>query len=98
MRERVDSREGSTPRGDVDGPAFGEQTVILAFDDRIALACPRFQRRAVEHDHAAAAAKDQPGLLQPYGNLGDALAAHAQHVGDQVMRERQLVGGQPVQA
>ena len=56
------------------------------------------QPRAVEHRDAAARIADQAQLLQLQRAFGDALAAHAQHVGDQFLRHHQLVAVQPVQA
>jgi len=41
---------------------------------------------------------DQSRFLQPSDNLGHAFAAHAQHVGDQFLRQRISLVAQPVQA
>jgi hypothetical protein len=76
----------------------GEQTIILSFDNRIALAYLCFQLEAIEYGNVAAAAMDQSRLLQLSSGLRDAFAAHAQHMSDQFLRHRQLIRGRPVQA
>ena len=48
----------------VNGVSRAEQTTILPFDDRIALAHPRFQLGTIEYGDVAAAAMDQSRLLQ----------------------------------
>jgi len=44
----------------------------------------------------AADVLDQPGLLQAPGRLGDALAASSQHVGDELLGEKQFRRLHPV--
>jgi hypothetical protein len=75
-----------------------EQTTILPFDDRIALACLGFQQRAIAYGDVAAAVMDQSCPLQPSGGLRDALAAYAQANGNQLLRQWQIVRCRPVQA
>ena len=53
-------------------------------DKRVALACQRFESRAVEHDDAAAGVMNQTRVLKRSHGFGDALAAHAQHIGSQL--------------
>lgn len=67
-------------------------------DNRVALADPRFEPRAVELDNAAACLMNQTCVLERSQGLGDTFAAHAQHMGDQFVRDRQLRRVQPVQA
>ena len=93
------SRTGDTrPARERCQSCFPGKTVILPFDDRIALAYPCFQLTAIEYGNVAAAVMDQSRRLQPSSRLRDAFAAHAQHIGNQFLRHRQLVRGQPVQA
>jgi hypothetical protein len=75
-----------------------QQAVEFLLDHRVALADARFQARPVEHRDVAAVVSDQAGLLHVAGGLGDALAAHAEHVGDQFLGHDQFVGGQAVEA
>jgi hypothetical protein len=82
----MNPRDERSPRIAVDAPVIGEQTIVLALDDRIALAHLRFQPRAVEHDNAATALMNQSRFLQLSGSLRDAFAAHAQHIGNQTLR------------
>jgi len=42
---------------------FGQQTIVLAFDNRIAFASALLQSSAVEHRNVAARVTDQPRLL-----------------------------------
>ena len=71
---------GCVHTGVANGVFGGEQTVILPFDDRIALACVCFQPGAIEYGNVAAAVMDQSRLLQPTSRLRDAFAAHAQDI------------------
>src|ERR1039457_1358979 len=98
MREPVDPRNRAALRSDFGLPIFGEQTILLAFDDGIALAYLCFQSGAIEYGNVAAAVMDQSRLLQLSSGLRDTLAAHAQHMSDQFLRHRQLIRGQPVEA
>src|SRR3954470_20149142 len=64
----------------------------------VALADFCFQPRAIEHGDFAPAVLDDALLLQLARGLRHALAAHAEHVGDQLLRHHQLVRGPAVQA
>lgn len=75
-----------------------QETVELLLDHRITFAGPRFQAQAIEHLDAATTIFDQPSVLQIAGRLGHAFTAHAQHVGDQLLRHHQLVTDQAIQA
>ncbi len=46
----------------------------------------------------AAAAVDQSRMLQLSGRVCDGFTAHAEHIGDQSVRHRELVRGQPIHA
>src|SRR6266508_1467616 len=66
-----------------------QQTVVFTFDDRIALANPCFEPRAIEHFDVAASIVDQARFLQISGRLHNPLPPYAEHVGDQFLRHRQ---------
>ena len=74
-----------------------QQTPILPFDDRIALAYPCFQSTAIEHGNVAAAAMDQARLLQLAGGLRDAFAAYTEQSGERLLRDGQLGTGRPIE-
>src|SRR6202521_6055383 len=78
--------------------SFPEQAIELLLDHRVALTGTGLQAQSVEHGDAAAAVVNQPGTLQFPGGLGDALAPHSQHIGDQFLGHGQLVGRQPIEA
>ena len=65
-----------------------DQPLTFLLQDRVAFACPRFQAPAIDDGKAAATAMDQTRTLQVSGGLGDAFAAHAQHLGNDFMRHR----------
>jgi hypothetical protein len=78
---------------------FGwEQTLILAVDYRIALACLRFKSGAIEHGYVAATVLDQSRLLQFSSGVRDAFATHPQHFANSFLRHSQFVRGHAVQA
>ena len=62
-----------------------QQTVVFTFDDRITLADPRFQPRAIKHFDMAASIVDQACFLQISGGLRNPLPPYAEHVGDQFL-------------
>jgi hypothetical protein len=68
-----------------------EQTVILPFDNRIALAGLCFQSGSIEYDNVTAGVLNPPLALQLASGHGDTFASHAQHMGNQFLRHRQLV-------
>jgi hypothetical protein len=57
----------------------------------VALASRMLQPGAVEEDDAAALVADQAGVPELVGDDGDSASARAQHLCDQVVRERKLV-------
>ena len=80
------------------GRHFWQQPFVLPLDHRVALAYLRFQLRPVEHGNVAAPVLDQPSRLELACGFGDAFAAYPQHVGEQLVRHRHHVGGQPIEA
>src|SRR5438132_601055 len=78
--------------------SLGKQAIGLPFDYRVALAHALFQLRPVEYLDLTAIVLNQSRRLQLSGGLRDALAAHSQHVRDQLLGHGELVRGQPVQA
>src|SRR5205085_7728472 len=83
-----------TPLGD----AVGQQPIEFRLDDLVALAGARLETAAIEHADPSPAVADQPKLLQLPRSLGNAFAAHAEHVGDQFLGHGQLVGLQTIEA
>jgi len=75
-----------------------KQAVVLFLDHGVAFAGALLESGAINDRDVAALVADQSGLLQVAGGFSDALAAHAEHVGDQLLRHRQLIGIQPIQA
>ena len=75
-----------------------EQTVIVTFDHGITFAYLRLQFEAIQYRNVAAAVADQPRPLQSSSSFCDAFSAHAQHIGDPVLRQGQFVSGRPVGA
>src|SRR4030095_10775453 len=72
---------------------IGQEPVEFRLDYLIALTRPRLQPRAIYYGDLAPAIMNQPGVLQLPSGLGDTFAAHAQHVGDQLLRHGQFVRG-----
>jgi len=72
--------------------------VGLPLDHVVALAGPVLQARPIQHRDAPTAVADQACALQFPGGLRDPFAAHPEHVGDQLLRHRELVRGQPIEA
>jgi hypothetical protein len=73
-----------------------QQTICFCLDHRVALAAPRFnaRRRPIKHHDVTATVVNQ-GLLKLPAAFGHTLAAHTEHVGDQFLRHRQFVRGEP---
>ena len=68
----------------------------LGLDHAVALARRRLQPGAVENGDVAAGVADQARLLEVMRGRGDALTAHPQHVGDELLGHQQLVRGPAV--
>ena len=56
------------------------QAIVFLFDDCVTLASTGFQSLAVENPHMTTHVADQSTVLQTMGGIGNAFAAHAQHV------------------
>ena len=63
----------------------------IQFDDLVTSARPRFQARSVEDSELASDVTDQVPLLEGAGRISNALAAHAQHVGEELLGELEFV-------
>src|SRR6185312_11220027 len=63
----------------------GQQAVGFLLDHGIALAAELFQARPVQHCNVSTLIGDHTELLQLAGGLGDAFAAHAEHVSDELL-------------
>jgi hypothetical protein len=56
-----------------------------------------FQAVAIQHVDLTTAVANDPLLLQSAGGLGDTFAAHTENLGDEMLRHRQIAGGQTVE-
>src|ERR1051325_7793115 len=65
----------------------GEQAVEVAPQRVVALAGARLEAGAVGDLDAAALVADEPGARQLAGGHGDARTAHAEHLGEELLRE-----------
>ena len=68
-----------------------EQAVELLFNPRITLAGGGFQTKTIEDSDPATTVADQSRLLKDAGNQIDTGAAHAQHLGEELLGEQILV-------
>ena len=57
-----------------------DQAIVFLFNDCVTLASTDFQSFAVENLYVTTHVADQSLLLQTMGGMGDAFAAHSQHV------------------
>jgi len=64
---------------------YGEQAPHFCPDNVIAFTGSTFQPGSLQYRNMATAVTDKAGMLQFSGGLGNALAAHAQRVGYQVL-------------
>ena len=72
-------------------PSFVSLSEDIQFDDLVTAARPCFQARSVEDRELASDVADQFPLLEGAGYLGDALSAHPQHVGEELLGEPEFV-------
>jgi hypothetical protein len=79
------------------GSRIGEQAIEFRFDYLVALAGPFLQSSPVKHSDVATVVTNNPSVLQFPGSLRDALATHAQHIGDQFLRHGQFIRGRSVE-
>src|SRR5579859_1469772 len=76
----------------------GQKPIEFLLHDLVALAGLLFEARSIQHGDMTAAVPDQAQGLQLAGRVGHAFAAYTEHVGDQLLRHRQLIRRQPVEA
>ena len=72
-------------------PVFINLNQDIQFYDLVTSARPRFQARSVEDRDLASDVADQVPLLEGACCIGDALAAHAQHVGEELLGQPEFV-------
>ncbi|SIT52025.1 hypothetical protein BN2476_1670002 [Paraburkholderia piptadeniae] len=77
-------------------PEVREEAVEFAVDDGVALARAGFEAFAVEDADVPAAVVDEAVAVEFAGGFGDAFAAHAEHVGDQLLGDVELGGSAAV--
>ena len=75
-----------------------EQAIHLRLDHLVTFTDPRLQAGPIQYGYLAAAVLYQAGSLQVSRCLGDTLATHTQHIGNQFLCHGQLVRGQAVEA
>ncbi len=68
-----------------------EQAIVLFSENRETLTRSRFQSRLVEDLDDTAPIADETALLKLLSGLGDTSATHAQHIGDELLRQPKLV-------
>src|SRR5258708_20734072 len=73
-----------------------QQPVELTLHEPITFACAQFQRLAVEHLDMAAAVMNQAFVVQLARCFGDALAAYAHHIRDQLLLDSQFIRSYPL--
>jgi len=71
---------------------LSQQPIELVFDHAVTFAHSLFEFLAVQDRDAAADVSDRSGILQSTGSNGNAFAANAQHVGNQLLGHDQLIG------
>ena len=74
-----------------------EQAQALVPDHGVALASGALQRRPIADPDATAAVFDDPLQLQLARGVGNALASHAEHVGDHFLGDAHVFAGQAVE-
>src|ERR671914_252133 len=68
-----------------------QESLRFLVHDLITLASTPFETLAVEDREPPPRVGDEAGLLQHAGSLGHARAAHAEHLGHELLREHHLV-------
>ena len=77
---------------------YGKQSVVFALDDRVALACARFQAFAIEDRDMPPGILNETRFLQLESALGHAFSANAEHVGNEFLRHHQFGTLQSIEA
>ena len=80
------------------GHTSAEQTVVFVIDDFVTFADGFFQSLPVNYRDSSANIFNQFSLRQLLGSQRYTFAAHAQHIGDKVVRHYQLIRIQTVVA
>jgi hypothetical protein len=73
-----------------------QQSIGLCLDHLVALTTSRFEAGPIQYRDTPAAVSNQTSVLQLAGRFSDVFATNAQHVGDQFLRHRELVGWQTI--
>src|SRR6185437_5431896 len=76
--------------------AVRQQPIRFSLDHRIAFAAKLFELRSIQDGDLPARVADGLELLQLTGRFGHPFAAHAEHIGDEFLRHRQLVRGETI--
>ena len=80
------------------GHTSAEQTVVFVIDDFVTFADGFFQALPVNYRDSSANIFNQFSLRQFLGSQRDTFAAHAEHIGNQVVRHYQYIRVQTVVA
>ena len=92
------ARTGQTrDRGGSGWRVGGEQSLEFSFDDGVTLARARFESVTIQNCDSAASIFDEPCALQVSRGFRHALAAHAQHIGDELLSHHENVAVQSVE-
>ena len=78
-------------------PGVMQQSIGFGLDHQVALAAEPFEARSIQNRDLASAVLDDALTLQFASRFRDAFAAHAQHVGDQLLGHVQVVAMQAIQ-
>ena len=79
-------------------PPIRQQAAILLPNGRVTLAGALFQARAIEDCNAATPASNETEFLQPVCCLRHAFTSHPKHVGNHLLRDRDVVALRAIQA
>src|SRR5205085_3676250 len=72
-------------------PSVAGKAIELSFDNAVAGTGGAFESGPVGDGDDAAAIPDEAGFLQPAGDLRHGGPAHSQHLGQELLREREFV-------
>ena len=75
-----------------------KESIEFSLDNLVALTCSCFDAGTVKDGDRASAIPNQARVLQLASSISDALAAYAEHVGNQFLRHREIIGMKAIQA
>lgn len=69
----------------------GKQTVVFLSNNRVAFASALFECVAIKNRDSGASVADQSSPLQSSSRFGNTYAAHAEHIGNELLRYDDLI-------